>query len=303
MQQPLPIREAHRIFLAVQLAKLVLTIISAIVIAGMGFSLLSQFLLMALVPQAVTLALLLPLSRRIFGPNYLAAALLFDLAMTSMRAMPLVFNSDRIITVLGFSAPHVTQWLDISLIEPFLMILVPLVLMAWAYGRKGALWASALASVLHIAEGMWAMQSDFWTLRYILREIVRVVLLCVVPLIVSILAARERRHIADLQAAHERLQRHAAAVEQLAVSRERNHLARELHDTLAHSLAALAVQLQALRTLFAPRSRPGGTGPGRGRGHGAARAGGIAAGHPDPARRSGRDPGTGDHHRDGTAHL
>jgi signal transduction histidine kinase len=38
-------------------------------------------------------------------------------------------------------------------------------------------------------------------------------------------------------------------VEQLAVSRERNRLARDLHDTLAHSLAALSVQLEALRTL------------------------------------------------------
>jgi signal transduction histidine kinase len=251
MQQPLPIREAHRVFLVVQLAKLILTLISAVIIAGMGFSLVSQLLLMALGPMAVVLMLLLlPIFRRLFGQYYLAAALLFDLTSTSLRAMPLVFNSDRIITVLGFSAPHVQQWLDVSLIEPFLMILVPLVLMAWAYGRKGALWASALASVLHIGEGMWAMQGDFWTVPYMLREAVRVVLLCVVPLIVSVLANRERRHIDDLQAAHDRLQRYAAAVEQLTASRERNRLARDLHDTLAHSLAALTVQLQALRTLL-----------------------------------------------------
>ena len=36
----------------------------------------------------------------------------------------------------------------------------------------------------------------------------------------------------------------------MAVSRERNCLARDLHDTLAHSLAALSVQLEALRTLL-----------------------------------------------------
>ena len=40
-------------------------------------------------------------------------------------------------------------------------------------------------------------------------------------------------------------------MEQLAVSRERNRLARDLHDTLAHSLSALTVQLEALRTLLA----------------------------------------------------
>ena len=35
----------------------------------------------------------------------------------------------------------------------------------------------------------------------------------------------------------QRMRRHAAAMEQLAVSRERNRMARDLHDTLAHSLS------------------------------------------------------------------
>jgi len=55
----------------------------------------------------------------------------------------------------------------------------------------------------------------------------------------------------QLEAAHQRLRRHAATIEQLATSRERNRLARELHDTLARSLAGLTVQLEALRTLLA----------------------------------------------------
>jgi len=41
-------------------------------------------------------------------------------------------------------------------------------------------------------------------------------------------------------------------VEQLSVSRERNRLARELHDTLAHTLSGLAVQLDALASLWQP---------------------------------------------------
>ncbi len=51
-------------------------------------------------------------------------------------------------------------------------------------------------------------------------------------------------------AANRRLQRYADTLEELAVSRERNRLARELHDTLAHSLSALAVQLEAVRSLW-----------------------------------------------------
>jgi signal transduction histidine kinase len=47
-----------------------------------------------------------------------------------------------------------------------------------------------------------------------------------------------------------RLQHYAAALEELTITRERNRLARELHDTLAHSLSAVAVQLEAVRSLW-----------------------------------------------------
>jgi signal transduction histidine kinase len=51
-------------------------------------------------------------------------------------------------------------------------------------------------------------------------------------------------------AANLRLQRYAVALEELTISRERNRLARELHDTLAHSLSAVTVQLEAVRSLW-----------------------------------------------------
>jgi signal transduction histidine kinase len=50
--------------------------------------------------------------------------------------------------------------------------------------------------------------------------------------------------------ANVRLQRYAVALEELTISRERNRLARELHDTLAHSLSAVTVQLEAVRSLW-----------------------------------------------------
>jgi len=46
------------------------------------------------------------------------------------------------------------------------------------------------------------------------------------------------------------LQHHAATAEELAISRERYRLSRELHDTLAHSLSAVTVQLEAVRSLW-----------------------------------------------------
>jgi signal transduction histidine kinase len=46
------------------------------------------------------------------------------------------------------------------------------------------------------------------------------------------------------------LVRYAATLEQLTISQERNRLARELHDTLAHTLSGLAVHLDAIFALW-----------------------------------------------------
>jgi signal transduction histidine kinase len=57
---------------------------------------------------------------------------------------------------------------------------------------------------------------------------------------------RQRRALAD---ANRKLVSHADALEQLAVTRERVRISRELHDTLAHTLSAETVQVEALLSL------------------------------------------------------
>jgi signal transduction histidine kinase len=54
----------------------------------------------------------------------------------------------------------------------------------------------------------------------------------------------------ELEQANVRLKKLALSTEQLAQTRERNRLARELHDTLAHTLSSVAVQLEAVKVLF-----------------------------------------------------
>jgi signal transduction histidine kinase len=57
--------------------------------------------------------------------------------------------------------------------------------------------------------------------------------------------------IARLQAAQEELQRTRAKEAELAVLRERERLARDLHDSLGHGLVTLTVQLEAAQRLYA----------------------------------------------------
>ncbi|MBU0511321.1 MAG: sensor histidine kinase, partial [Chloroflexi bacterium] len=54
----------------------------------------------------------------------------------------------------------------------------------------------------------------------------------------------------ELVRANIKLGQHANTLEQLATSRERNRLARELHDTLAHTLSGQAVNLEAIKLML-----------------------------------------------------
>ncbi len=76
-------------------------------------------------------------------------------------------------------------------------------------------------------------------------------------IVFSILAreAIAARHIAeslsrDLTAANDQLRANAAAVDELATTRERNRLAREIHDGVGHYLTVIKVQLDAASALL-----------------------------------------------------
>jgi signal transduction histidine kinase len=80
--------------------------------------------------------------------------------------------------------------------------------------------------------------------------VIRSFLFLLIGYIVSSLVDAQRRQRQELAEANKKLIRYAVTLEQLTVSRERNRLARELHDTLAHTLSGLAVQLEAIATIW-----------------------------------------------------
>jgi signal transduction histidine kinase len=257
MEQALAIRDALRIFrllLILQLMVLGLSFLAALGLggpAGMG-------LLLRLSPTLLLAVLFLPRwLEPVFGRYFLALGLGLDVLFSSLETAYLFaeWPPSRLVN-LGLPPEVVQQLVAAPPIEPFFFLLIPLVLLAWGYGRRGALLGSTWAAILHLAVGFLVSSRNGYLV--FAQALVRIALLYVVPFLVSVLAVRERRQLAQLQVAHQRLRRHAATVEQLAISRERNRLARDLHDTLAHSLSAMTVQLEALRALLAndPESAP-----------------------------------------------
>jgi signal transduction histidine kinase len=62
--------------------------------------------------------------------------------------------------------------------------------------------------------------------------------------------SRLKTQQASLEQANIQLVHHAGTLEHLTISRERNRMARELHDTLAHTLSALSVQLETIKAYW-----------------------------------------------------
>jgi signal transduction histidine kinase len=56
--------------------------------------------------------------------------------------------------------------------------------------------------------------------------------------------------LAELQQAHQKLQEHAAQAQELAAARERNRLARELHDSVSQVIFSVTLTAQAARLLL-----------------------------------------------------
>jgi signal transduction histidine kinase len=127
-------------------------------------------------------------------------------------------------------------------------LLVPLVLIAWQYRfRYVLLFIFFTAGVQLFLLLPVASPINFETFPFLGIPIVQAFAFGVIGHIVASLMNIQRNQRRQLTQAYIQLAQHADTVEQLAVSRERNRLARELHDTLAHTLSGLAVNLEAIK--------------------------------------------------------
>jgi signal transduction histidine kinase len=104
-------------------------------------------------------------------------------------------------------------------------------------------WAVVVTLLIPLAHaGMsWA---DF------LREGISTFVAALFALVLTMLHVRERRARTELAEANERLRRYAAEVADLAAAKERNRVARDIHDGLGHHLTVVQMQLQAARAVL-----------------------------------------------------
>ncbi len=175
------------------------------------------------------------------------------LALTAATIEPIVSLTATLRLALLFPWPDMPE-AGLGLLanwQLMTLLLIPLVLVAWQYNFRVVLIFCFVSTLLDMGLTYlvipidWFSPSDEWFRLHGLK-MARLIAFLLTGYIVARLNHAQRLQRRALREANERLVSYAATIEQLTVSRERNRLARELHDTLAHTLSALAVQLEAV---------------------------------------------------------
>jgi signal transduction histidine kinase len=135
--------------------------------------------------------------------------------------------------------------------------LIPAVLGAWLGGRRGVfMWVaiSVLVNIVNFAAislVTQTLQPQLGLTSDLGAFVAQAVIFSIVCFFVASLADRQRAEQHELERANTQLREQAHVREQLAAGRERMNISRDLHDTVAHSLAALSVQLNAVEATLA----------------------------------------------------
>jgi signal transduction histidine kinase len=130
-------------------------------------------------------------------------------------------------------------------------LLMALILTAWQYGWRYVLLFSSGIALLTMGLHLYFYRPGGASLLPPLTVLlIQTVSFLVAGYFISVLIGRLRQQQESLAQANAQLTDYAATLEELTISRERNRMARELHDTLAHTLSALSVQLETVKAYW-----------------------------------------------------
>ncbi|OQY81568.1 MAG: hypothetical protein B6D41_19485 [Chloroflexi bacterium UTCFX4] len=159
---------------------------------------------------------------------------------------------DKFVTLNWFIAPDARELIAQGfLLSAWFTLQMVTFFVAWQYNMGAVMFTGITLTLLDSALTLPFINPSGSLYPFFISLVVaRLSIVTGVSLGIAWLMLRQRAQRAQLQSANEKLAFAATTGEQLAVSRERNRMARELHDTLAHSLSAVSVQLEAVSALW-----------------------------------------------------
>ncbi|MCF7953761.1 MAG: sensor histidine kinase [Spirochaetales bacterium] len=131
-----------------------------------------------------------------------------------------------------------------------ILLLFPLIITAWQYSFHMVLILFAVLGILDPLISILAFNQQGQDLyQTIYASAVRIISFTAIGFVITELMKNQRQRQKDLYQANRKLEEYAEQVQELSVSRERNRLASELHDVLAHTLSGLTVHLEAIDSI------------------------------------------------------
>lgn len=132
----------------------------------------------------------------------------------------------------------------------FPIVLMALLMVAWQYRWREVVIFCVSITVIRFF-GIFVYFPIWPTVApAALVTLIQMISFFVVGYAVCALIDRLRSQAESLAQANTQLHQYASTLEELAISRERNRMARELHDTLAHTLSGLTVQMEAVKAYW-----------------------------------------------------
>lgn len=132
------------------------------------------------------------------------------------------------------------------------LLMLPLCAQGLMMDWQGALGLSAIQLI-----GFWLIHAADVSVANLVDAVISLASAMLFTILFTYIAVREgearaqiERLATDLRRANHRLASYATQAEELATTRERNRLAREIHDNLGHYLTIVNVQIEAARTVM-----------------------------------------------------
>jgi signal transduction histidine kinase len=161
-------------------------------------------------------------------------------------ALPIIAN--QILVRYLFSGPLPPPEAMLSRVVPFLLI--ALLLIAWQYKWQHILIFNLIIALLNIGI-LWAFTDSGTAFSGGLFAVMtQVVSFLVVGFFINIMVGWLHKQRRSLEEANAKLTNYAQTLEDLSVTKERNRIAQELHDTLSHTMSGLSVQLETMKAYW-----------------------------------------------------
>lgn len=166
------------------------------------------------------------------------------LVLIGMSALPLITTS---LTIPSSLPGPIAGTGGLVRLRALPILTVAVVLIAWQYHWKHVVLFSVGTTALVI---VLLIGQPVGFLNMLAITAVQMMSFLIVGYSTCALMDKLRAQRMALEQANRQLRHYATTLEKLAISRERNRVARELHDTLAHTLSGLTVQLEATKAYW-----------------------------------------------------